>query len=111
MRRKEGAMPEYKWPDANDRDLIGKRISRLDGPVKTTGAAKYTYDINRPGMLFVRTLYCPHAHAKITKLDTSAAEKVPGVKAVQIIQNVGTEIQWALDEIVAVAAATEAAAE
>ncbi len=104
-------MPEYKWPDANDRDLIGKRISRLDGPAKTTGTAKYAYDINRPGMLFARTLYCPHAHARITKLDTSAAEKMPGVKAVRKIQDVGTEIQWALDEIVAVAAVSEDAAE
>jgi len=104
-------MPEYKWPDANDRDLIGKRISRLDGPVKVTGTAKYAFDINRPGMLFTRTVYCPHAHARITKLDTSEAAKMPGVKAVRIIQNVGTEIQWALDEIVAIAATSEDAAE
>ncbi len=104
-------MPEYKWPDANDRDLIGKRITRLDGPVKVTGTAKYAYDINRPGMLFARTLYCPYAHARITTLDTSAAEKMPGVKAVRKIQDVGTEIQWALDEIVAVAATSEEAAE
>ena len=104
-------MPEYKWPDANDRDLIGKRISRLDGPVKVTGTAKYSYDINRPGMLFTRAVRNPHAHAKITKLDVSAAKAMPGVKAVRIIQDVGTELQWALDEIVAIAATSEDIAE
>ncbi|HXK62022.1 MAG TPA: xanthine dehydrogenase family protein molybdopterin-binding subunit [Acidobacteriota bacterium] len=104
-------MPEYKWPEANDRDLIGKKISRLDGPAKVTGTAKYTYDINRPGMLFTRTLYCPHAHARIVSLDTTEASRMPGVKAVRVIQGVGTEIKWALDEIVAIAATSEEAAE
>ncbi len=104
-------MPEYKWPDANDRDLIGKRISRLDGPAKVTGTAKYSYDINRPGMLFTRVVRNPHAHAKITKLDVSAAKAMPGVKAVRVIQDVGAELQWALDEIVAIAATSEDIAE
>lgn len=104
-------MVEYYWPKAEDRKLIGQRISRLDGPVKVTGRAKYTYDLKPKGMLYAKVLRCPHAHARITKLDVSAAEAMPGVKAVRIIQGQGTEIQWALDEIVAVAATSEAAAE
>lgn len=104
-------MVEYKWPKAEDRRLIGKRISRLDGPAKVTGTAKYTYDLKRPGMLYARMLRCPHAHARITRLDLSAMEKMPGVKAVRVIQPVGTEIQWALDEIAVVAAVSEEAAE
>jgi xanthine dehydrogenase YagR molybdenum-binding subunit len=81
------------------------------GPAQVTGAAKYTADIVRPGMLSAKIVRCPHAHARITRIDTSAARDVPGVKAVQILQGVGAEIQWALDEIVLVAAATEEQAE
>ena len=92
-------MVDASWPKADARRLIGTRISRQDGPAKVTGTARYTYDIVRPGMLYARLVHCPHAHARITRLDTSAAEAMPGVKAVRIIQGAGTEIQWALDEI------------
>lgn len=83
----------------------------FDGPAKVTGNAKYTYDIVRPGMLYARIVHCPHAHSRITRLDTAAAAAMPGVKAVRVIQGAGTEIQWALDEVVLVAAATEEQAE
>jgi xanthine dehydrogenase YagR molybdenum-binding subunit len=104
-------MAEYKWPEAEKRTLIGKRISRIDGPFKVSGRAKYSYDINRPGMLFAKMLRCPHAHAKIVSIDTSAAEKMAGVKAVRIVQPVGAEIKWAGDDIVCVAAVDEPTAE
>jgi xanthine dehydrogenase YagR molybdenum-binding subunit len=104
-------MPEYKWPDAGKRQHIGKRISRIDGPDKVSGKAKYSYDINRPGMLFGKILRSPHAHAKVVSIDTSVAEKMPGVKAVKIIPIPGGEIQWAGLELVAVAAETEGQAE
>jgi len=104
-------MVDFKWPDAEKRDLIGKRISRVDGPVKVSGKAKYTYDINRPGMLYGKILRCPYAHAKIKSIDTRTAEKMPGVKAVKIIQEPDTEIFWAGDEIVGIAAVDELTAE
>jgi xanthine dehydrogenase YagR molybdenum-binding subunit len=100
-------MADYKWPPAEKRSLIGKRIPRIDGPAKSSGRAKYTYDMNRPGMLHAKLAYSPHAHAKVTGIDTSVAEKMPGVRAVQIIFPVGTEVRWAGQEIVAVAAETE----
>jgi xanthine dehydrogenase YagR molybdenum-binding subunit len=100
-------MAEYAWPEAGKRSLIGRRISRLDGPAKSAGVAKYSYDIHRPGLLHGKVLRCPHAHARLTRLDLSAAEKMPGVRAVMAIQNQGAEIQWALDEVAAVAAETE----
>jgi xanthine dehydrogenase YagR molybdenum-binding subunit len=71
------------WP--KKRRLLGTRVKRLDAPEKATGRAKYTYDINRPGMLHARFLRSPHAHAKITSLDTSAARKTPGFKALVVI--------------------------
>ncbi len=104
-------MVETSWPKAEARRLLGTRVSRLDGPAKVTGTAKYTYDVARPGMLHARLVHCPHAHARITKLDVSAAQASPGVKAVRVIQGVGAEIQWAHDEIVLVAAATGEEAE
>jgi xanthine dehydrogenase YagR molybdenum-binding subunit len=91
--------------------LIGARVSRVDGPEKVTGRATYTYDVNRPGMLAGKILRCPHAHARIVRLDTSAAEKMPGVKAVLPLKKVGDEILWAGDEVVAVAAVDEPTAE
>ncbi len=100
-------MAEYKWPDAEQRTLIGKRISRLDGPDKVTGKAKYSFDMNRPGMLYARIVRCPHAHAKVVSIDSSAAERMPGVKAIEIINGPGREINWAGTEIVAVAAVDE----
>src|SRR6266480_1004163 len=104
-------MPEYTWPEAGKRTFIGKRISRVDGPLKSSGRAKYTYDIVRPGMLYGKVLRCPYAHAKVVSIDTSAAEKIPGVKAVHIVQGPGANIHWAGDEIVAVAAVDEPTAE
>src|SRR5579859_5859195 len=98
---------KYAWPPAEKRSLIGKRISRVDGPEKVSGRAKYTYDVHRPGMLFGKVIRSPHAHAKVVSVDTSAAEKMPGVAAVHVIQGPGTEIQWAGDDIVVIAAVDE----
>ncbi len=93
------------WP--KKRRLIGSKIQRLDGPAKATGKAKYSYDINRNGMLHAVMLRSPHAHAKIKSLDTSDAEKMPGVKAVHPIKKAGDELFWAGEEIFALAADTE----
>ena len=104
-------MTDYAWPDAEHRTLIGKRTTRVDAAVKVSGQAKYTYDVHRPGMLYGKVLRCPYAHAKIVSVDTSAAEKMPGVKAVHVVQGPGTNIHWAGDEIVVVAAIDEGTAE
>jgi xanthine dehydrogenase YagR molybdenum-binding subunit len=94
-----------QWP--SKRRIIGTRVPRIDGPDKSTGRAKYSYDVNRPGMLHAVMLRSPHAHAKIKSLDTSAAEKAPGFKALHSIKKVGDELYYAGDEILALAADTE----
>jgi len=104
-------MAEYKWPDADKRNFIGKRISRIDGPQKVSGRAKYSFDINRPGMLFGKIVRCPHAHAKVKSIDTSAAESMPGVKAIHVMQEAGKELMWAGASVVALAAVDEPTAE
>jgi len=104
-------MAEYKWPDADKRNFIGKRISRIDGAQKVSGRAKYSFDINRPGMLFGKIVRCPHAHAKVKSIDTSAAESMPGVKAIHVMQEAGKELMWAGASVVALAAVDEPTAE
>jgi xanthine dehydrogenase YagR molybdenum-binding subunit len=93
------------WPQK--RRVIGTKVRRLDGPAKSTGKAKYSFDINLPGMLHAVMLRCPHAHAKVATLDTAAAERMPGVKAIHVIAKVGTELFYAGDEVLALAADTE----
>ncbi|TIP71576.1 MAG: xanthine dehydrogenase family protein molybdopterin-binding subunit [Mesorhizobium sp.] len=61
---------------------VGTRPIRPDGVDKVTGRARYGADFNMAGQLVGRVLRSPHAHATIRKIDTSKAEKLPGVKAV-----------------------------
>lgn len=61
---------------------VGTRPIRPDGVDKVTGRARYGADFNMAGQLVGRILRSPHAHARILKIDTSKAEKLPGVKAV-----------------------------
>ncbi|MGN6536875.1 MAG: xanthine dehydrogenase family protein molybdopterin-binding subunit [Mesorhizobium sp.] len=61
---------------------VGTRPIRPDGIDKVTGRARYGADFNMAGQLVGRILRSPHAHARIRKIDTSKAEKLPGVKAV-----------------------------
>src|SRR5947207_2889270 len=102
-------MAKVDWPPADKRTLIGKRIDRIDGPVKAAGAAKYSYDINRPGMLWAKVVTSPHAHAEVTSIDTSAAEALPGVKGVW--RDTEKEVRYAGEIVAAVAAVTEEIAE
>jgi 4-hydroxybenzoyl-CoA reductase subunit alpha len=62
--------------------VIGKRIPRIDGRVKVTGEAKYAADYEMPGMLWCKILRSPYPHARILNIETSRAERLPGVKAV-----------------------------
>lgn len=66
---------------------IGKKIPRPDGPDKAAGKAHYIHDLKRPGMLFGKIKFSQHAHAQIKHIDTSKAERIPGVKAVITAQN------------------------
>jgi xanthine dehydrogenase YagR molybdenum-binding subunit len=91
-----------------ERPITGKRRPRLDGPVKVTGRAVYTHDVHKPGMLHASIVRSPHAHATIVSIDTSAAEKIPGV----VIENPGKKVvRYHGEAVVALAAPTRAAAE
>lgn len=62
--------------------VIGARVPRVDAAEKVTGRAVYAADVHLPGMLHAAVLHSPHAHARILSIDTSAAEALPGVRAV-----------------------------
>src|SRR5712692_4209378 len=70
---------KWAWPEKPV--LIGTSVKRLDGPEKVSGRAKYTLDINRPGMIYGRMVRSPHPHARIVSIDLSDALKAPGVRA------------------------------
>lgn len=110
---------EYKWPSAEEAQLLGKRRRRLDGPVKSTGVAKYTYDVNLDNQLLVKALDCPHAHCRIKAIDTSGASRTPGVVHVHVFktpkknadgETVYPEVHLQGELLVAVAAESEGAA-
>ncbi len=65
-----------------DLKAVGKSINRVDGPQRVAGTAQYCADIRLPGMLEGVLLYSPYAHANIKSIDISAAESLPGVRAV-----------------------------
>ncbi len=107
--------------------VVGRRLPMVDGKVKVSGGVEYIADMTLPGMLHGKFLRSPHPHARILNVDTSAAEKVPGVRAVLTGHGVpqtrfgisicdeepfaSDKVRYVGDEIAGVAAETEEAAE
>lgn len=113
----------------SDHNVINSRARRIDTPAKATGRAIYIDDISKPGMLYGALLQSPLAHARILSIDTSAAEKLPGVKCVVTAKDAGLvnygvsparydetlfchdKVRYVGDEIAAVAAIDKETAE
>jgi len=100
-----GQPRQWSWP--SERRIIGRRITRIDGPWKATGDATYSYDVNHPRLCYGKMLRCPHGRARIVSIDTGAAEAAPGVVAVHTIAEAGAMLRYHGDPIAAVAAQTE----
>ncbi|MGH8066622.1 MAG: xanthine dehydrogenase family protein molybdopterin-binding subunit [Candidatus Entotheonellia bacterium] len=108
---------------AQELAVVGVAVPRLGLAEKVRGQARYTADLKRPGMLYGRVLRSPHAHARIINLDTSEAERVPGVHAVLTHRDVPQVridadllplepmLRFVGDEVALVAAESEAIAE
>jgi xanthine dehydrogenase molybdenum-binding subunit len=62
--------------------IIGAPVSQIQGPDKVTGRTRFAADVDVPGLLWGKILRSPHPHARIHRIDASAAWRVPGVKAV-----------------------------
>jgi xanthine dehydrogenase YagR molybdenum-binding subunit len=81
--------PPALAPNA-DLAVVGKPVPRVGGRAMVTGAARYTVDVKLPGMLIARILRSPYPHARILSVDTSAAERYPGVRAVHVVTTMDT---------------------
>ena len=104
--------------------LIGQRVKKPDAPDKATGKTRYINDMTLPQMLIGKVLFAGRPHAKIVRIDTAAAEQLPGVHAVLtgkdaaglrfgfVRDNVALKdrVRCEHDEVAAVAAETEAIA-
>lgn len=107
--------------------IIGTNYPKIDGEEKVTGRAVYAGDIMLPGTFYCKFVRSPHAHAKILSIDTSEAEKLPGVKAIctgaDFVDTLGCveidkatadkmplctdKVRYIGDEVVAIAATSE----
>lgn len=68
---------------------IGRSAPRVDGPLKVTGGAQYTSDFHFPAILYAVPVEATIANGRVRKLDTTAAEKMPGVRAIFHRENIG----------------------
>jgi xanthine dehydrogenase YagR molybdenum-binding subunit len=82
--------------------IVGVETSRVDGPLKATGSARYTYDVELPGMLYGAILRSPYPHARVGKIDLTGARRIPGVRAA--IARDDQVVRFAGQEVAAVAA-------
>ncbi len=112
-----------------DHSVVGKGVTRYDGPNKVTGREQYTADLKLPDMVHGKILGSTIAHGLIKSIDTSAAENVPGVLAVITAKDVPSikygvsparydenilaidRVRYVGDEVAAVVAESEAIAE
>ena len=89
--------------------LIGKPTPRVDGKLVVTGRATYTHDIFFKDMLYAKILRSPHASAEVVSIDLSAAQSLPGVKAVLKLKD--GRVKYEGEQVAAVAAVSERTAE
>src|ERR1700745_704628 len=76
----EGAAPKAIDPKAPPpSEIIGAMVPRIDGPLKTTGKARYASDYNFPGLVYAVPVRATVAAGKIRRIDSTAAEAMPGV--------------------------------
>jgi CO/xanthine dehydrogenase Mo-binding subunit len=71
--------PLQQWP-AGPQSVVGRPAVRQDAPERARGEARYTADIQLPGMLHTAVLRSPHAHARVKRIDLAPALALPGVR-------------------------------
>lgn len=81
------------WGPSQELSAVGKPLPKRGAYEKVTGRAQFTYDLYLPGMLYATILRSSQAHAHILDIDTAAAEKVPGVRAILSYKN-APAIRW-----------------
>jgi CO/xanthine dehydrogenase Mo-binding subunit len=122
-------MVETKSEVFGNYSILGKPMPRVDARLKVTGQAKYAADYEFPNMLWGQIKRSPYPHARILNIDTSKAEKLPGVMAVTTGKDFGgfkwgwsgptrdeepfatTKVRYLYEGVAAVAAVDEETAE
>jgi xanthine dehydrogenase YagR molybdenum-binding subunit len=97
-----------QWPEG-PLESVGRPATRIDGLQRARGEARYTADIQLPGMLHAAVLRSPYAHARVKRLDLDPARRAPGVRGV--LGPIEREIGYPGQSVAAVAADTLAQAE
>lgn len=95
----KGPVPETPDPTADPQPwtetrVVGKPLPRVDAYERVSGSATFPSDVTMPDLLHVAVLRCPHAHAMVKKIDTSAAETMAGVHAVVTGATPGFDLPW-----------------
>src|ERR1700680_1718079 len=88
-------MPATQAPPLS---VIGKARPRVDGPLKVSGQAMYTSDHHFPDMLYAVPVCATIASGEVQKIDTSAAEKMPGVRAILLRNSIGKLFRAKVDQ-------------
>ena len=84
--------PKSTLSNSTPNGPVGQPIPRVEGPAKVTGLIKYTADVDRPGILWGKTLRSPLPHARILNINTARAQNLPGVKAVLTAHDVSRRL-------------------
>jgi len=85
------AQPSEPWAHTS---VVGQAHPRIDGYERVSGAAVYPSDLVLPDMLFGAILRCPHPHARVVRVDTSAADAMPGVQAIITAGTPAADLRW-----------------
>ncbi len=88
------AQQGVRLPPWGETRVIGKALPRVDAYDRVSGSAVYTRDLSLPGMLHAVIVRCPHAHARVKRVDTSAAEKLPGVRGILTGDTPEAKVPW-----------------
>ena len=97
-------VPETPSPDKAPQpwgrtDVVGKPWARVDAYERVSGTAVYPSDVLLPGMLYGAILRCPHAHARVRRVNTSRAAKMPGVRAVIGPDTPEADLPWSFRNV------------
>ncbi len=91
-------MTETRPAPWGETTVVGKPRPRVDGYERVSGSAVYAMDVTFPDMLHAAIVRSPHAHARVKKVDTSKAERMPGVRAVLTGESPGAKLPWYFGE-------------
>jgi xanthine dehydrogenase YagR molybdenum-binding subunit len=81
------------WGADAELGIVGYPAARVDGAARAGGMARYTADVQLPGMAYTAFVPCPHPHARLLSIDVAAARKLPGVLGVLTRREVAAQLR------------------